>query len=304
MTPAEGVARHRILIAGCGDVGSALGVELATQGHEVFGLRRNVRALPDSLHPVAADLGRPESLADLPPNLDAVVYAAAADRTDETAYRSAYVDGVDHLVAALVAQEQQPRCLLFTSSTGVYGQSSGEWVDETSATEPRRFTGKLVLEGERRVASCPWPSTSVRFGGIYGPGRGRLLARVRQGGLTVDRRHPAYTNRIHRDDCAGALAHLLNLSFGGGDLAGAPLPQAVVGVDDAPAPRHEVYDWLADRLGVPRPAEADGAAGAGLHGGSKRCRNTLLRSLGYDFRYPTYREGYAELLGDRQPLSP
>ena len=299
MTSTEGVANYRVLIAGCGDVGSALGVELAAQGHEVFGLRRNVRALPESLQPVAADLGRPESLAELPPNLDAVVYAAAADRTDETAYRSAYVDGVDHLVAALVAQKQQPRCLLFTSSTGVYGQSSGEWVDESSATEPRRFTGSLVLAGEARVAASPWPSTSVRFGGIYGPGRGRLLERVRQGNLTVDRQNPAYTNRIHRDDCAGALAHLLRL-----EAEGSSLPRVLVGVDDDPAPRHEVYDWLADALGVPRPAEVEGEAGSRLHGGSKRCRNALLRSLGYSFRYPSYREGYSALLGGQDSSRP
>lgn len=285
---------YRVLIAGCGDVGGALGRELAADGHQVFGLRRRVAALPEEITPYEADLGRPETLRDLPPALDYVVYAAAADETSEPAYRRAYVEGVDHLLAALDQQHQAPRRLLFTSSTGVYGQSDGSWVDEDSPTEPTRFTGELVLAGERRIAAGPWPATAVRFGGIYGPGRTRLIRRVQAGGLEVDRSRPLYTNRIHRDDCAGVLAHLLER-----DLAGEPVPAVVLGVDNEPAPRHEVYDWLADRLGVPRPAEAGAAPSTTpgrLHGGSKRCSNLGLRSLGYTFRFPTFREGYEALL--------
>ena len=195
---------YRALIAGCGDVGGALGRELAADGHQVFGLRRRVAALPEEITPYEADLGRPETLRDLPPALDYVVYAAAADETSEPAYRRAYVEGVDHLLAALGQQHQAPRRLLFTSSTGVYGQSDGSWVDEDSPTEPTRFTGELVLAGERRIAAGPWPATAVRFGGIYGPGRTRLIRRVQAGGLEVDRSRPLYTNRIHRDDCAGS----------------------------------------------------------------------------------------------------
>lgn len=291
----------RVLIAGCGDVGCALGRRLASEGHTAFGLRRRVSALPGEIEPVEADLARPETLQGLPHALDYVVYAAAADETTERAYRAAYVEGLGHLLDALARQGRSPRRIFFISSTGVYGQSDGSWVDEDSPTEPSRFTGELVLAGERRAAASPWPATSIRFGGIYGPGRTRLIHTVRAGGLEVDRSRPAYTNRIHRDDCAGALAHLVAL-----DRAGQEVPAIVIGVDDDPAPRHQVYDWLAQRLGVSPPQEAvsggdDGPRrgrlhGGRLHGGSKRCSNRRLRSLGYDFLFPTFREGYSTLL--------
>ena len=171
----------------------------------------------------------------------------------------------------------------------MYGQERGERVDEDSPTRPRRWNGELLLDAERMLAaSCPGAVT-VRLGGIYGPGRTRLIDSVRSGAVRT-RSEPHFTNRIHRDDAAGALAHLAT--------------KPSLGFDRYPRrrttnPRTKPTCWhsWADRLGVARPAPADASEAGPRRAGSKRCSNARLRAEGYAFRYPSYREGYAAMLG-------
>jgi nucleoside-diphosphate-sugar epimerase len=115
----------RILIAGCGDVGAALGVELATGGHEVWGLRRDPAGLPAAIRPLHADLTRPATLIGLPRAIDIVVYTAAPDESTDRAYRATYVEGLCALLQAVAAQTPAPHRIVFTSSTAVYGQTDG-----------------------------------------------------------------------------------------------------------------------------------------------------------------------------------
>lgn len=274
----------RIIIAGCGDVGTGLGLLLAGEGHEVFGLRRNAAALPEPLRAISADLADPSTLEGLP-EADYLVYTAAASRHDEDGYRRAYVDGLGNVLDAAAAWTVAPRRVFFTSSTGVYGQDGGQWVDEESATEPQRFSGRVMLEAERLLQRSPFPSTVVRLAGIYGPGRLRLVLQVREGRATLPS-GPSYTNRIHRDDCARLLAHLVAL-----DLEGQKLAPVYVGVDDEPADQRDVLPWLAERLGALPPPTSPEGRGAG-----KRCRNDRLRATGFRLRYPSYREGYDRIL--------
>ena len=280
----------RVLIAGCGDVGTQLGVALFGAGHQVWGLRRRVANLPATLIPVAADLNRPRSLEKLPLGLDYVVYLAAADAFTESAYHEAYVAGLGHLLSALGRAAQPVRRVVFASSTGVYGQRDGGWVNETSVTEPPGFSGRTMLKAEETVREGPYPSTIVRFGGIYGPGRRRLVDRVLQR-QPCQADPPLYTNRIHRDDCVGTIAHVLALGE----------PEALsLAVDQAPAPECEVMDWLARRLGVPAPVpRANDRDKVPSERANKRCSNQRLLASGYLFRYPSFVEGYTALLQDR-----
>jgi len=278
----------RVLIAGCGYVGSALACRLIETRPEVFGLRRTASGLPEGVRPIAADLMQPATLRGLPPDLDAVVYLATADTFGEAAYNAAYVEGPRNLLRALEEQDQSPARIVFASSTAVYGQRDGEWVDETSPTEPRDFSGRCLLEGEALLLESRYPSLVVRFGGIYGPGRARLIERVRSGQARLREGPPHYTNRIHRDDCAGILAHLLGLE----------VPQRIyLGVDCDPADEALVLQWLAERLGVPSPeVESQRGKTTGRKAGSKRAANDRLLASGYRFLYPTFREGYDALL--------
>lgn len=278
----------RVLIAGCGDVGSALGVMLHQAGFEVWGLKRNPAGLPRGISGIAANLIDPASLEKLPPRLDYVVYTAAAGGYSEDRYRAAYADGIDNLLNALQRQGQQLQRIVFTSSTSVYAQHQGEWVDETSPAEASTFAGRCLRQGEALLWQGPYPAIVIRFGGIYGPGRTRLLDNLRRGTATCVDDPPLYTNRIHRDDCAAALKHLLEL----------PAPEPLyLGVDDEPARQCEVLSWLAQRLGVPGPTVVPRAsAEAAAMRANKRCRNHRLRASGFRFCYPSYREGYEALL--------
>jgi nucleoside-diphosphate-sugar epimerase len=221
--------------------------------------------------------------------IDAVVYAAAADRADDEAYRRAYVEGLANVLAWADAQGMRPPRVFFTSSTAVYAQQDGAWVDEDSPTEPTHFSGTRMLEAERLLADAG--GVALRLGGIYGPGRTRLVEGVRAGRATIAPGPPRWTNRIHRDDAAGALRHLI-----GRALAGAPLDPVYVGVDDEPADDATVLRWLAERLGAPAPAVAPAGEAPRGRGGNKRCRNARLRAAGYRFAYPSFREGYAALI--------
>ena len=275
------------LILGCGDIGMALGRELREEGHRVIGARRHPRALEGSgLEAVAVDLNDPATLVGLP-DAETLVYVVSADRFDEAAYRAAYLDGLTAVLAEFAGRKAPPGRVFFVSSTSVYAQRDGEVVDETSAIEPSGFSGLLMREAEQALIHHDLPGTVVRFSGIYGPGRDRLIRQVGEGRIA-----PAspvmYSNRIHRDDCAGVLAHLI-----GRHLAGESLEALYLGSDCEPAPLHEVMAWLATQLKV----EATETIQSPLRRrASKRCDNTRLIESGYRFRYPTYREGYSHVL--------
>jgi len=278
----------RVLIAGCGYVGCALAERLLLRGDRVWGLRRRPHRLPVGVLPIEADLAVPRSLSELPPDLEFVVYAASPSGRDDAYYRTAYVEGLARLLEALDGAGQSPRRVFFLGSTAVYEQSTGEWVDETSETAPRHFSGQRLLEAEGVLRDGPFAGVALRLGGIYGPERTRLLVSVREGRARYRGGAARYTNRIHRDDCAGAIAHLMQQE--------APQPLYLC-VDDDPAEDAVVMRWLAGALGAPQPQpEREVGAKGRRSRGNKRCRNTRLRESGYVLHYPTFREGYTALI--------
>jgi nucleoside-diphosphate-sugar epimerase len=263
----------RLLIAGCGDLGQRLAPRMS--GWDVHGLRRDPSGLAAGIRPVAADLTDPSTLDVVAGNWDAVVYTATPGAFTPDDYRAAYVTGQRRLAERVSASRW-----VLVSSTAVYGQQAGEWVDENSPTEPTRFNGEILLEAEALAHDLG--GVALRFSGIYGPGRDFLIRKLRAGGVTCRRDPPVWTNRIHAEDCAGALAHVLGLD--------APDP-ILIGSDEEPAPRWDVLQWLATRLGVPGPEEAEVGEDRG-----KRISSARLRATGYSFDYPDFRSGYKELI--------
>ena len=282
-----------ILIAGCGYVGAALGALLAGEGHLVCGMRRNPENLPESIEPLRADVHDDNLASLLPEGLDFIFYTLSSGGGGEAGYRAAYAQGPKNLLKALDLKGESPRRIFFTSSTAVYAQTDGRRVDEESPTLPTHYSGRILLEGERALLESGHPATILRLSGIYGPGRTRLIDSVRAGKAEVQGGPPRYTNRIHRDDCAGVLAHLMKMD--------AP-DEIYVGVDDEPADRRNVLNWLAERLGVPYPREAGAAAEtpSARAAANKRCSNARLKATGYRFLYPSYREGYAEMIAEME----
>jgi len=279
----------RILIAGCGYVGGRVAPLLDEAGARVHVLRRSPSASTPGAEVVCADLGVPKSLMELPQPLDGVVFSAGPSSPDEQAYRDIFVDGLRNLIEALTRQEQPPSRLVFTSSTAVYGQSDGSWIDESSPTRPRRFNGSVLLEAESLLRNSSVPGCALRLGGIYGPGRAGRIARIRERRARLSPGPPHYTNRIHREDAARALIHLMMLDR---------VDPIYLGVDGNPVSENDLLSFLAGELGLPEPRMAGSAPPR--RAGSKRCRNDRLVESGYRFVFPSYREGYGALLGSEE----
>ncbi|MDQ0665559.1 nucleoside-diphosphate-sugar epimerase [Arthrobacter ulcerisalmonis] len=284
-----------VLMAGCGDLGTEAGLGFAALGHRVVGWRRTPGKLPAAIQGAAADLGSPE-LPLVPADTAAVVIAVAADSPTEEAYRAAYVRGVANVLDALERDGVRPDRVLFVSSTAIYGDAGGGWVDESTHPEPAGFSGRVLLEAEEllqaRLRGTGTAGISLRLGGIYGPGRTRLIDQVRTGSAVIPE-DVRYTNRIHRDDAAAAIVHLATMDT-------APSP-AYVGVDNESADLGTVLRFLAAELGLSEPPAGDAGP---ARGGNKRCRNDLLRSTGFTFTFPTFREGYRDVIagnGIRHP---
>jgi len=266
----------RLLIAGCGDLGVRLSGLLDRAQWTVTALRRDPSRLPVGLPALAADLTDPGTLTRLPRLFDAVVFQPTPAARTAQAYRSIYLNGL----IELLKQVATPR-LLFVSSTAVYGQEDGSWVDEDSPTEPSKFNGQVLLEAEHEALGRV--GTVVRFSGLYGPGRDYLLNQVRNGTARCREQPRQWTNRIHIDDAARVLAHVLNAKEGRSIWCAS---------DPSPTPRCEVLDWLADRIGVKRPGrqlDHQGAQG-------KRVSCQRLLDSGFEFLYPDFRTGYQTLI--------
>jgi len=278
------------VIVGCGDVGGRLAQQLLASGWQVSGLRRSVEQLPQGVSAIAADLSDariPQAWPQRSP--DYLVYCVAASQHDEAGYQAAYVDGMRHVLAWLAARGQHPRRLLFVSSSSVFAQKDGEWIDEAAATEPEGYSGRVMLEAERLALESGIPASVVRLTGIYGPGREWLLSQVRQG-YRVAEEPPLYGNRIHAEDAASLLAFLLQA-----DANGVALDDCYIGVDDDPAPLADVVAWLRAYMGVTEWSDEQRVRRTG----SKRCSNARVRALGWVPAYPSYKEGYAAILQDR-----
>ncbi|WP_052417524.1 SDR family oxidoreductase [Cellvibrio mixtus] len=272
----------KVLIVGCGDIGQRLARYLEHDDYKITGIRRNCP--PDTLHIRyrscdTSDYSAFKSVLEEGFNI-IVITMTPAERSD-AGYRQAYVQTCCYLVEALNALDLQPELIIFVSSTAVYAQDDGSWVDENSPTAPTGFSGKRLLEAEAIIHNSGFTNTVVRFSGIYGPGRNRLIEQVKQGRASASEH---FTNRIHAEDCACFLAHLIKHT---GSLA-----PVYIATDSHPTPMVDVVSWIAGKLGI-----KDFLSGEAVNErGNKQLNNELMRSTGYKLRYENFRQGYLEMI--------
>lgn len=277
----------KILIVGCGAIGYELANTLADAGHDVTGLKRNPPvANQEKFKFVRADIASSTDLEALDADFEHIFFIVSADRSNENSYHDVYETGVDNLLSRLAKSGSQPPWI-FVSSTSVYGQNQGEWVDEDSITDPTKSTSLKIVNAEQKLMAHNPANIVVRFSGIYGPGREYLLRMAKQ--TPSIQQNPAYyTNRIHQRDCVGVLAFLLEQR-----LAGVSLEQCYVASDDDPAPLWDVMTWMTEKLRCNPPIAKMPENDADMN---KRCRNDRLKKLGYQLLYPDYKTGYLELI--------
>lgn len=266
-----------VLLVGCGDLGSAVGLRLAERGHDVLALRRNADRVPAPLHGLSVDLTRETpALPDLRARL-LVVALTARPRTEES-YRSTYVEGMRRALDALAGAGQRPERAVLVSSTAVHASRAlPPLEDETTPARPTDGPGRVLLAAEELFIDRLPGGTVLRLSGLYGGSSTRLLDQVREGRIDDPHR---WTNRIHREDAAAAVVHLLTRPD--------PPERLYLGTDDEPAQLGAVAQFLADRLGAPAPPVADPALGHG-----KRLSNARLRATGWEPTRRTYRAGYS-----------
>lgn len=292
-----------VLIAGCGWLGTALARALLARGDRVTGVRsdpgRAAALATEGIEPLALDLAVPGTEGRIPDGVEAIVACQSARGDGPVPYRRAYVDATMTLLAA--AARPGVRALVYTGSTGVFGQRDGSDVDELTPSAPASPSAHVLVEAERNVlvaATAGVPSRIVRLSGLYGPGRTWMIDRVRSGQLALGPGDGAWMNSCHLDDAVNAVVAVLDRGRDG----------AVYHATDAePMRRREVVAFVAQRLGIPAPrvdASAGSVGSAGSVPGMPDRRILGLRTrteLGLTLRWWSLREGLEPFLAGPPP---
>ena len=267
----------RRLVVGCGYLGGRIARLWRQAGDDVYATTRGARVdelSRERLQPIRLDVTGETPLRALPA-VDTVVFAVGRSGA---AMFDIHVKGLRSVLDALPASTRR---VIYVSSTGVYAQSTGEWVDEESECEPTREGGRACLAGERLLFAHPHGANAVvfRMAGLYGAGRVPHASAVAAGG-PIAGSPSAYLNLIHVDDASFAVATVADSE----SIAG----RTYCVSDGHPPTRGDYVDLVARRLGVASP----GFTGGG--GLGKRVRNTLaVDSLDLQLRYPSCHEGLA-----------
>lgn len=300
------------LIIGCGYVGMEVARKWLEAGHKVAALTRSEEHAHQfselGIQPIRGEVTQLETLQQLP-EADTILYAVGFDRSASQSRREVYVDGLSNVLSVI---KQRTRKIIYLSSTSVYGQMEGEWVDETSVCEPERENGQICLQaeqlfeqqgllaGDSSSGSGTAQAVILRLAGIYGPGR--LLARMEQirAGEPLLGRPDAWLNLIHLTDIVNTILRCdMDMQLSSRYLVS----------DSRPVTRQEYYQTLAELLDAPAPRFAAGAAAeqrakstrpnsteraAGIN---KRCNNKRLREeLGVELVYPSIWEGLPQAM--------
>lgn len=271
------------LVIGCGYVGRELALGLLRDGWDVTGWTRSENSAAPlrvaGLRVISADAANAASWAQAPPDFTVGILCAATRGGDADAYRSVYHDAMIHLAGRAGPSAH----LVFASSTSVYAQDDGSWVNENSDATPSTTTARVLLDAERVCLARG--GAVVRIAGIYGPGRSGPIRLLRSGQAHIGPDGGRWLNQIHRDDVASALRFL-------GERCASGVFNAS---DNEPVRQADFYHWLAPRLGLPVPTPGPETVS---HRGftNKRVSNEKLRSLGWAPQFPSFRQGYAEIV--------
>ena len=183
-----------------------------------------------------------------------------------------------------------PKKFVYTSSTSVYGQTDGSAVKESSPTEPQSDTSRILVQTEKLLLDAAgqgkFPAAILRVAGIYGPERGHLFQQYLRNEAKMPGHGERLINMVHRDDLVGAIITALK--------SGRPGEIYNV-VDDEPVTQIHFFRWLSETLGKYMPPFVTDADDAQRKRGltqKKVSNRKLTMELGYQFKYPTFRQGY------------
>ncbi len=290
----------RLVIFGCGYVGSAVAQAAQAAGARVEALTRNpekaaaLRAAGVA-KVVVADLASTDWHAEVAGGPDFVVNTVSSGGRDQ--YWQSYVVGMQSILSWAGAGSQPVGTMVYTSSTSVYPQGEGAVVDEIADAPGATPNGTTIRQSEVLLEHAPVSAIVrhfiLRLAGIYGPRRHHLLDQMRDGAASLNGSGTHRLNLVHRDDIVSAILACFQ--------APASVGSEIFNVADiAPALRAEVVAWLAQQLGRPVPA-FDGTVTARRGGSPMPDRiissAKIVRVLGWQPRYPDYQAGFGAILG-------
>lgn len=284
-----------VLILGCGYVGMRIAKQLAAGGNKVYGARRRIddpTEFEDSnVIPIELDITDVAQLDKIPQETQWCVNAVSSSRGGAEVYRQVYLQANRSLVSRLQTLLRFEHFVQI-SSTSVFGQTDGSWVDETSERYPSTETSRILVEAEddllQTAAANAFPASIARVSGIYGPERGYLFHQFLKGEATMVDDGSRIINMIHVDDIVGAILQI---------LAQARPGTSINLTDSSPTTQREFFTWLVQELGgtLPPSASPEALRKRKRAVTNKRVSNTrLVKNLGYTLQYPTFREGYFE----------
>jgi nucleoside-diphosphate-sugar epimerase len=299
------------LVFGCGYLGSRVAAIWQQRGDTVYAVTRHTDRAGEfaerGWQPIVADVLRLESLVNLPA-ADTVLFAVARGRQQDVSIRDLYVNGLSSVLNALPASTGH---VIYISSTGVYAQDDGSWVDESSECLPQRPGGIASLEAEQVLAAHSFgsKSTILRMAGLYGPDRVPRREDLLAGRATGEHEQ-GWLNLIHIDDAAATVAAAAataqpiapGSAFDRIELA---RPRLLNVSDGEPVLRRDYLAEIARCLGVSLPqgaaASPESVPAIATDRGttSKRVSNRrMLAELAVRLQYPSYREGLRAILSE------
>ena len=278
------------LIAGFGYLGGRVGERWLAAGHPVAALTRSDQRAghleKQGITPIVGDITQPATIRDIPP-ADVILFAVGFDRSSGKSIDEVYVNGLANFLSSLA---QPPKRFIYISSTGVYGQTDGEWVDEHSPCHPTRPGGRACLAAERLLLDGDIADRVVilRCAGLYGPGRIPRLRDI-QSQSPIEANPDVWLNLIHIDDAADIAVQV---------AAGVTASRTYLLSDGQPVKRRDFYEHLTQIMGLPPPdfKAPDNASGRRAGGANKRINSQrLMNEIQPALNYPTYREGLAAI---------
>jgi nucleoside-diphosphate-sugar epimerase len=293
------------LIFGCGYLGERVARRWRKIGEEVIVVTRSTERAAEfrrqGFGAIVADVTRRETLVRLP-MADAVLFAVGFDRSAGQAIEAVYVGGMQNVLSALPSATGQ---FIYISTTGVYGDASGNWVDEDTPPDPQRDGGWASLAAERELAESPFAERGIilRLAGIYGPGRIPFLDQLRSG-EPIPAPNEGYLNVIHADDASAVIVAAAQL--GRKHATGAD-SRMFCASDGHPVVRGDYYREVARLIGAPPPTFVTpdlNSPRAARAEANRRVKNSrMLDELGVQLAYPDFRAGLAAILGGCETAS-
>tara|TARA_Y100000991_G_scaffold137355_1_gene103548 strand:+ start:228 stop:1103 length:876 start_codon:yes stop_codon:yes gene_type:complete len=283
-TKENNTEKKRILIIGCGYIGQSLCDKLLEKNYLITTVNRS-KVIKQATSSLQIDVSKPY---EIDGTFDTVIYSVSAESYTKESYNNAYSLGVANTIKALKRKNQKPH-FIFTSSTSVFSENKGKWVTEESAVQSNHFASQSILEGESFVKTSLLPYSIVRFSGIYGPKRDRLIQKIKEKKLKLKSKN-LISNRIHKEDCVGVLLHLIQKN---NDAS------LYIASDDNPSDYNEILVWLKNELGIKENILVEATEEKNKHMSNKKCSNKKITQDGYKFIYPSYQEGFSQILKDQ-----